>query len=161
MLRLRGFWRGKSDSNRHGDSFKGCWPTYWPIPRWSFRQVEVHGLLERTRAGGGRTLYLFLAEVLYQLSYITVNDRPEGVMLEHARVVERPGFEPGLSVLQTDVQTGYTISRAWMSGRESNPQWLLTKKLCCRYTTRQWLRRSFPSHRMVAASRVELEGTSL
>jgi hypothetical protein len=26
-------------------------------------------------------------------------------------VVERPGIEPGLSVLQTDVQTNYTISR--------------------------------------------------
>jgi hypothetical protein len=47
-------------------------------------------------------------------------------------VVERPGIEPGFSVLQTDARTIYAISR--------------------------WLRQSFLPHSMVAASRVELEG---
>jgi hypothetical protein len=50
--------------------------------------------------------------------------------LELPRVVERPGVEPGLAVLQTAVQTHYTISRncgnfpaastAWLRSRELN-----------------------------------------
>jgi hypothetical protein len=39
--------------------------------------------------------------------------------LAHSPMVERPGIEPGPSVLQTDAQTMYAISR-WLRRRELN-----------------------------------------
>ena len=130
----RRLWRERSDSNRHGDSFKGCWPTIGPLSDNPSGKLQFTDCSSEPEPEGFEPPASPLRECSDRMSYVTMNNRPEGVV----RVVERPGFEPGLSVLQTDVQTGYTISRAWMSGRESNPQWLLTKKLCCRYTTRQF-----------------------
>ena len=54
MLRLRGFGRGSRDRTDTMNSFKGCWPTDWPIPQHCFGQggkFTEEKLLERTRLG--------------------------------------------------------------------------------------------------------------
>lgn len=107
---------GSKDSNleREVQSLERCQLRHFPV-----RLEHV-----------SRTVFL-AGEVRLELTHGQLQ-RLLAYRLAHSPMVERPGIEPGPSVLQTDAQTMYAISR--------------------------WLRRLVPPHIMVAASRVELEG---
>ena len=150
----RRLWRERSDSNRHGDSFKGCWPTIGPLSDNPSGKLQFTDCSSEPEPEGFEPPASPLRECSDRMSYVTMNNRPEGVV----RVVERPGFEPGLSVLQTDVQTSYTIPRGLdvRAGIEPAVASYQEAVLPLHHPT-VWCDSNSCRTELVAASRVELE----